>query len=334
MDGGFLPLQTFQTKGDRFPARRHIADMLPFVYAGWKLNFYHVGTDLRARENELYRQIESIKPGLLFIHSYYGVDTWEPMRSLLAAYREKGGRVMEDVTQSYYLREGGIGADYVVGSLRKWYPIPDGGFIASDWPIFPDNIPESKEFTEKRLALLTRKWAYLHGGEAEAVRKQIKADYLEKNREAEEWLDGVSGITAMSRCAKGLLAAESEAVCRRKRNENYLALYKGFQQKGLMEKGPAPIFHERHENAAPLYFAIYAEQRDVLQAYLQERGIFAPVLWPVGKENEGYLSEAERYIFDHMLALPLDQRYGPKEMERIMEVLAEYEERKNKSRSR
>lgn len=78
-----------------------------------------------------------------------------------------------------------------------------------------------------------------------------------------------------------------------------------------------------------MYLAVYAREREELQRFLTAHDIYAPVLWPVGKENESGLTNDERYIYDHMLALPIDQRYGMEEMERAAMVLEEYESRKS-----
>ena len=80
---------------------------------------------------------------------------------------------------------------------------------------------------------------------------------------------------------------------------------------------------------APLYLAVYALDRDRLQRFLTEHNIYAPVLWPVGKENEGCLTEDEKYIFGHMLALPMDQRYGRKAKWNVKKVQMQ---RNNRSR--
>lgn len=45
--------------------------------------------NLEAEEEELRRLIGLERPGLLFIHAYYGVDTWKPMRSLLKEWKKK-----------------------------------------------------------------------------------------------------------------------------------------------------------------------------------------------------------------------------------------------------
>ncbi|MCM1261798.1 MAG: UDP-2,4-diacetamido-2,4,6-trideoxy-beta-L-altropyranose hydrolase [Butyrivibrio sp.] len=303
----------------------------PFENAGWEIYFYHVDKKLAADADKLRIQAERIKPGLIFIHPYYGIDTWKPMRGLLAEWKKQGICIMEDVTQSYYLDNVGKEADYVVGSLRKWYPVPDGGFLAADEIISDEELKPNTEFVEKRLELLTEKWEYLHGhGNAES-RRRLKADYLQKNRQMEQWLDNHKGICALSDEAAGILMAEDEMRCSEQRKENCEYLYKKLS--GM--KQFVPVFCEEcyewdteAENVttpAPLYFPIYVNNREDLQSFLSSNDIYAPVLWPIGRENEDILTQDERYIFEHILALPIDQRYGIMEMQRITDVLEQYD---------
>ncbi len=166
----------------------------------------------------------------------------------------------------------------------------------------------------------------------------MKESYLKKNREMEEWLDNHRGIGGLSVESAGILAAVDEAGCRMKRSGNYYYLLermKGKKQfwpilpekEAVKGKEPGRTGGEelkKGENGAgtaPLYLAVYALDRDRLQRFLTEHNIYAPVLWPVGKENEGCLTEDEKYIFGHMLALPMDQRYGRKEMEHMADIL-------------
>ncbi|TCL59446.1 UDP-2,4-diacetamido-2,4,6-trideoxy-beta-L-altropyranose hydrolase [Kineothrix alysoides] len=293
----------------------------PFEQEGWKLHFYHIGKNLEAAQEELRKQIEHIRPGLLFIHPYYGMDTWKPMRSLLKEWRSQGLHIMEDVTQSYYLEETGAEADYVIGSLRKWYPLPDGGFVASDMPLSKKELQDSGEFTQSRLELLTDKWDYLYGGKDEGEKRALKEAYLKKNKEMEEWLDKNSDVNSISEISREILDRENEGMCKRRRNENYKQLHQVFQD----TKSVRPVFKYPEEKSAPLYFPVYAKEREEFQEFLRKRDVYAPVLWPVGKENEGYLSMEERYIFDHLLALPMDQRYGSEAMEQIRNAIFDYE---------
>lgn len=295
----------------------------PFLRAGWRIHFYHLDEELAADPESLGGQVEHIRPGLLFIHPYYGMDTWKPLRPLLPRWQAEGVCIMEDVTQSYYLETAGREADYVVGSLRKWYPIPDGGFVASHRPL-PEALSDHREFVGSRLQVLTEKWEYLHGmGEPEEKRAR-KEDYLGQNRRLEEELDGYAGISRLSEVSARLLARTEEGECRRRREENHrFLLHKILHSPGIKESGIRPL-PSRQEGAAPLYLAVCAGDRDGLQAYLRERNIFAPVLWPPGEENEGCLTEKERRVYDHLLALPIDQRYGQEEMGYIAGTLEEY----------
>lgn len=296
----------------------------PFQWEGWEICFYHLNKNLEAEEEELRRLIGLERPGLLFIHAYYGVDTWKPMRSLLKEWKKEGLCIMEDVTQSYYLEDIGAEADYIVGSLRKWYPIPDGGFVAAEETIFQEGMSSEKEFTEKRIELLTEKWNYLYGEGSAEEKKGIKNRFLKENREMEEWLDRHEGAGEMSPEALYMLDGIDEEACKEQRKRNYRYLYGKIHGKTRLW----PILPEM-EGAAPLYLAVYAREREELQRFLTAHDIYAPVLWPVGKENESGLTDDERYIYDHMLALPIDQRYGMEEMERAAIVLEEYESRKS-----
>ena len=74
---------------------------------------------------------------------------------------------------------------------------------------------------------------------------------------------------------------------------------------------------------APLYFTLYVEERSVLQRLLAQESIYAPVIWPV--ENEAVLiNEEVRYIYDHILAIPCDQRYDESDMLRAVEIINNY----------
>lgn len=293
----------------------------PFHNAGWELYFYHINEQMEAQEDTLRSLMKQVKPGLLFIHCYYGVDTWKPLRPLLKEWQSRGLFIMEDVTQSYYLAGAGREADYVIGSLRKWYPVPDGGFVASDLVLPHEELPVGQDFAEKRLKMLTRKWEYLYGVNQTESKPSMKADYLKQNKELEEWLDNLTQVHAISAISKGILRNEEESSCRRQRGANYKVLYDAIKNRESIRHP----FSEPGYDAAPLYFPVYADDRDGLQEFLRAKDIYAPVLWPVGKQNAAYLSAEERYIFTHLLALPVDQRYGRKEMEKIAELVNSYE---------
>lgn len=318
----------------------------PFRRAGWEIYFYHVNTELAASEEELSGLIGQVRPGLLFIHPYYGVDTWKPMRPLLLEWKRQGICIMEDVTQSYYLEGAGIEADYVVGSLRKWYAVPDGGFVAADGQLFDGEAEGAEEYAGLRLAVLTEKWRYLYGQENPEKRRERKEEYLRRNRELEEELDWFAGIRRLSGQASRILRETDETGAKERRSANYRYLYGKLcgntQFEPMLKESPLPAEEGKGEagaetggnQTAPLYFALYVKEREELQSFLREHDIYAPVLWPIGAENGSCLSAEEKEIYAHMLALPMDQRYGKEEMQRIAEVMGEYERRKTTERGK
>ena len=177
---------------------------IPFVKSGWELVFYHIDKDMKADRAELEELIDSEKPSLFFIHDYYGADTWAGLRTFLDECQDSGMLIMEDVTQAYYLNVN-TRADYVIGSLRKSYAIPDGGFVATNHSISEDIVEKDDSFAMERFGMLRKKWEYLEklkmsileDAQKEELKKQ-KEEYLAHNRELEERLDDYEKITSIS----------------------------------------------------------------------------------------------------------------------------------------
>lgn len=286
---------------------------LPFFLEGWELVFYHLDRNLKPDFEEFAQQTERVRPELIFIHSYYGADTWKDARGLLAKWRRAGIKVMEDVTQSYYLSSAGQEADYIIGSLRKWYAIPDGAFVAADGPLSCGCISESDAFASEKLEVMQEKWKYLNEG---GQNKDNKAKFLQKNRRLEEELDSVGEIRKMSLASEILLSRTEEAKAQRKRRENAEFLKNRIFEDSGISFAPS--------GGAPLYLPVYAKDRDQVQAFLAQRGIYAPTLWPVGAANREILDEDEKYIYSRILALPIDFRYGGQEMRYIADTLNQW----------
>lgn len=303
---------------------------IPFVRNGWELFFYHIGKDMKVDRTELEELIRRENPDLLFIHDYYGVDTWAEFRTLFDEWKKNGMRIMEDVTQAYYLNVGNT-ADYVIGSLRKWYAIADGGFATTNHVLFDEIVIKDDTFALERFKVLSKKWDYLQKiqqKESELTKeqteelKQQKEEFLSGNRELEERLDNYENVTAISDISKGVLVLKDEEDAKACRRSNYRILAEGLKDK----KCVLPVIKDPKEEAVPLYFPVYMEDRDKLQEYLRNQDIYVPVLWPVAKENEPVLSKEEQYIFSHIAAIPMDQRYGKEDMERIVEAINRFEE--------
>ena len=288
--------------------------IIPFQKHGWRIFFYPVLRDLTVDYKTFEELLTQIKPDVLLMHTYYGVDTISAVRPLIAEWRIKYGLIfIEDITQSLGLPCDGRCADYYVGSLRKWLPISDGGFVYSKHQLNVGVYGEKGVFVAKKAAAQKMKLEYLKG--SGRVKKE---EILNLNSAAEKYLYENDKISAISNGSKQQLKRIDiqESLCLRKRNAKYLE-----SKISQCNKFQVSI---RTVESGPLYFPIYTKQRKQLQDWLKEANIFAPILWPKPEILKPVMTGDVDFIFNHLLALPCDQRYDLEDMKRICGRLCEF----------
>lgn len=287
----------------------------PFKKNGWKIFYYPVDKEFRVDRQEIKEMLLKIKPTVLLMNTYYGVDTLCNVRDIIRECQEHINMIfIEDMIQSLALLKQGSMADYCVGSLRKWFAVPDGGFIASRERLDVVIEGEKEEFIARKRRAQLLKLQYLQGcGQIE------KREILELNKKAEECLDADSRICAMSNFSKTQLRQMDYSEMFLTRNENAKYLLKSIE---ALEKVTATLLVKEE---SPLYVPVFVEEREKLQYFLKERNIFAPVLWPIPDGLENVMNLEVQSIYEHLLALPCDQRYSLRDMERISKCLLDYE---------
>ena len=75
-------------------------------------------------------------------------------------------------------------------------------------------------------------------------------------------------------------------------------------------------FSPQKKHTAPFALPILVNDRDSVQQMLAANGIYAPVLWPITEEASQVCLNAKNYS-EHMLALPIDQRYNYYDIEEL-----------------
>lgn len=90
---------------------------------------------------------------------------------------------------------------------------------------------------------------------------------------------------------------------------------------GLDNLGIKPIVRPA-ETSTPLFIPITIPSRDAVRKKMFASKIFLPVHWPVGNSEDysKHLIAGKRYAQEE-LSIIIDQRYGAKEMVRILETL-------------
>ena len=289
----------------------------PFEEAGWQCKYYSVHKDLRIDVGNLLTAIDNYHPSLVVVHPYFGMDLNEVEMGALDDIEKMGLTIVLDKTQCLFSKIQYPFASFIVASYRKWMPIPDGGYLKKMTERVNIVQPEEEndDFTDRELAAMYLRDQYFGNGEQRTKTISIKlskaADHIAE-----------SNIThhKMSWVAYNLMQKENLELNQQRRFDNYTYLYNNILENDKITKVCKDI---SAVTTAPLYFTIYVKDRPVLQRLLAQDSIYAPVIWPV--ENERVLINDEvKYIYDHILAIPCDQRYDEKDMQRVLDIINNY----------
>ena len=207
----------------------------------------------------------------------------------------------------------GIG-DYVIGSLRKWLPIPDGGILLSKKQIELVQEPACNDYTMYYFIAQVLKYNYLKRG---INSREQKAVFLSYNHEGIESLFSDYTIRKMSRVSLDIMKGLNIETIRNKRNSNY-----DYLQSLLKEIPQVKIVVDRKGTMTPLGMVILCEKRDELLQYLISKDIYCNVHW---KSNESIKQFQEsEFLSSRCITIPCDQRYGESEMALISQRVAEF----------
>lgn len=283
----------------------------PFVQEGFKISFYPVDKKMETSISAINKLCRTHRADLVLFHPYFGFDTIHEDAPLL-----DGVYSIHDATQSYCSGIHYPWADYVISSIRKWGPFPDGAFCGKLKGRFRncEDLPADEELSRLLKEACDLKAQYIEEGRGD------KAGFLQAYSEAFGLLDSRDRIYQMDDSSMNLYFAYDfqEMISRRKANYGTILSYPNWQAVGK------PVFDLPAGAEVPLYFPFYVSEneRGRLQTYLAQRAIYAPVIWPVPAIPQGTARPpAADWIYRKILALPIDQRYEEEDMMRIRQAL-------------
>lgn len=286
----------------------------PFVQLNWNFDIYSIGINLRINIENVREQIKKFNPAVMVLHPYYGTDFTPEEIELIKEVKGKGVITVVDYTQSIYCNKHIEFADYCVGSLRKWIDCPDGGYIYSNtYDLTPfEPFDNHILFVQPQIDSM-----YLRGEYFKTNNFHLKNISIRLNKQAVKNADyniqphSISSL-GMNRLLNSPFFANAEI-----RYSNYKYLHNNIIQSLKIKF----VYEDMSEIiSAPLYFPIYCNNRSELQRRLAESNVYAPILWKVPEYYQN-LNNSSLYIYDHILVIPVDQRYGIKEMQRICDVI-------------
>lgn len=283
----------------------------PFLLRGFEVHPYHIGKDLMSTETDIIDVALSQNAGVVLFHRYFGFDTIPEVDMITRQLRKEGIVTIEDCTQNLYSSYPKANVDYFVGSIRKWCGVPDGGFSVCREGNFDNKPRYSDERLQeaKRIASI-HKYNYIEKGIGE------KSTFLNEYRVAEDILDSQNKyytISNLSACIQSNLDVDN---LKNRRRNNYRVIAKGLST----TIGIKVLFTEPSDNEVPLYCPILCDERTEVQQVLVKNDIYAPIVWPKA-DCCPIVDDDSEYLYNHILCIPIDQRYDLDDMNRIVSVV-------------
>ena len=275
------------------------------------IRFYRLKADLKIDINDLNKKITK-DTAIVFVMNYFGALQPANVHSFLDKKRNKFRfKIIEDTTHSLFSKPMTIG-DYCVCSIRKWFPIPDGGLLYSKKSmgnLFGKNLCQNVDIN--RIYGMILKTFYLDG------KLEKKALFTDIFKTSEEALDSKIEPLLMSNTSQYLLGfyGINTIIKQRKRNYEYL-------KKWLSTIGINPICSLSNTDC-PFVLPIKIKKRDTFRNYLIDNNIYCAVHWPlIGTEL--YDIKSARSLSEQLISIPIDQRYGLENIDYIINVVSKF----------
>lgn len=256
----------------------------PILKLGIAFEYYSINNKLEAKEIKSVNQDE-----VFLVINYFGLKG-EYIKSLSKTVPN----LMVDNSQAFF--EKPILNVDTFYSARKFFGVPDGAYLSTNCMIRED-LP--REISWNRSEFLLRR---LENGAQDAY---------EKFQENEQYLCGQE-IKSMSNLTIRLLAGINYDEVQTRRNQNFQYLHlklAAFNRLRIAEK----------EIHGPMVYPFLADNEKVRNELIKQK-IYVAGYWPnVLKENKK--NSIEYNFASNLIALPVDQRYGLLDMDRICGVL-------------
>lgn len=287
--------------------------------AGFSYEYYKISKELKVNIEDLNNRItQDVK--YIFIVHYFGTYSDRNLVKLLNNLKYKGIEIIEDVSHALYTyNEEGIGyGDYVLGSIRKWIPIPDGGFLSSKRDIPKIELEEGENtYSQNYLIAQIMKFNYLN--EKELIENSSKkTKYLDLNSVAMDSLFNDYTLRNITKISDIYIKSYDMDAVISKRVENYDYLYENIK----IIQNIYPLI-KRKPGEVPFGFVIFSDKRDSLFRYLIDNDIYCNIHWKLDEEK--LIADSKlKHVSNNIMTIPCDQRYGIKEMDYIINTIKNF----------
>ena len=257
----------------------------PIIKLGIPYEFYHIDKE--------YRIIDDIKLAedeALLYTNYWGLQN-QYCEKLAAKY---GKQLILDYTQAFFSNPiSGIDTFY---SCRKYFGVPDGGYLYTD--AIADFEVEQDESYLRMDSLIKR------------IDLSPEAGYEDFHRVSALFQE--MPIRRMSKLTKRLMQSIDYERVAQQRIDNYNTLRASLGGRELKY------------GEVPMIFPYESAEGQQLCQHLIANKVFIAKYWP-NVDEWAEKETVERWMANNILPLPIDQRYDKEDMNRIIEIIKNYE---------
>ncbi|MCI9270106.1 MAG: hypothetical protein HFH11_02905 [Dorea sp.] len=274
------------------------------------LIFYRIKADFQIDYDDLKTKLNEDVKCIVIVHYFGAYHSIDQLMKIKQNAIENQTIIIEDITQSLFSNIEFIG-DYVVSSIRKWLPIPNGGLLIRrlEEKSFYCTYDESTD--NERVSGMILKNLFLN------KHLDCNNEYREIFTRCEERIDNDKKIRRISDFSKFIISCQNIDDIIKIRKRNYYYLKEQLQKIGII---PAC---DIQKDACPLTLPIRVADRDEFRAYLMEHRIYCAVHWPFDGVNEMDRPMGKENA-ENLISLPIDQRYGYEELEYMASVISAY----------
>lgn len=249
------------------------------------------------RDLEIAEDIQLGENDYIVVNNYFGIKD-----AYVARMAEKyGNHLIVDNAQALYAPW--IPDTYAFYSPRKFFGVPDGGVAYTAFNSKPVVCNEQDDSSDRLQHLQLRKEQGAEAGFATYQLNENKLDHLP--------------MMKMSEYTHTVLCGIDYESAKDKRRANYKILHDAL---GAMNEMTLP---EMDSFECPMVYPfVCAKKTDMLREALQKNRIYCATYWPK-LEDWNADGSVERYFAHNIIPLPIDQRYGEKDMQRIIEIVCE-----------
>jgi dTDP-4-amino-4,6-dideoxygalactose transaminase len=279
----------------------------------FEIVYYKLNDDYTINMVDLNKKIS--EQSIFIYQNYFGIESINKKTLDGLTNNYDNLIVVKDSTHDFLSKKNESSNNSIdVISIRKWLPLIDGGLIKMNNynkkdEVYNNIISDEKYFS---LSFQSRFYKELYIKTYNSVFKDM---YLEYIQNADKLLNskGFYRISNISNNLKDSFDLESISSVR---VHNSRILY---QQLATLDK--IKILNVNTDEPL-LYLPVIVENQSYFQREMAKRGVFLPVIWPLPEDAIGECDVAD-YTSNHMLAIPIDQRYDEDDMISISNIIIE-----------